>query len=117
MTQQQITQESEKTRKCAEINKQLTQLESELCSIRNDLAAARAAGHATGPIYSEKQEVENRIKRLESDQRKYCDTTTDTPQTPDLRERQFIISTSSVRRKSDAALVLMDPNCNNNKNR
>jgi hypothetical protein len=117
MTQQHITQESEKAQKCAEIRKQLAQLESELCSIRNDLSAARAAGHETGPIYSEKQEVENRIKRLEYDQRKYCDPATNTTQTPDLKERQFIISTSSVRRKSDGALVNMDPNCNNKVNR
>jgi chromosome segregation ATPase len=117
MTQQQITQEPEKTKRCAEIRKQLTELQTELNSIKKDLASARSAGHETGPIYSEKQDVENRIKKLEYDQRIYCYPTPNTPQVPDLKERQFIISTSTVRRKIDAALVIMDPNCNNKVNR
>jgi len=105
---QQSRQEQERQRRFDECHKEIEAVKAEIRNIVDDIGNARKKGEFTGALFAEKQRLEEKLRSLE----KECDRNRGTGKAvgPDLKKNQFIISSSSVKRKIAEQLVRKDPN-------
>lgn len=86
------------------LKNELRELEEEWKRIVADLQQARANQQPTFSIYADKQACERKIQDCRQKILHYEQSDESRQAVPDLTQKQFIIGTSSVRRKTDAAL-------------
>ena len=92
----------EKQQKDGEILKSLQKLQEDYKHILMDLEFARENNHERGSILKEKQNLEERIRKLEIERDKNLPRE---PKKSDMGDNQITISTSSVRRKLPDDLI------------
>ena len=104
---QQSQQEQDRKRRFDDCTKEIETVKAEIKNIIDDISNARKKGEFTGALFAEKQRLEEKLRNLE----KECERNRGTGQAvgPDLKKNQFIISSSSVKRKIAEQLVRKDP--------
>ncbi|MDF2188383.1 hypothetical protein [Paraflavitalea sp. CAU 1676] len=104
---QQEQQERDRKRRFDDCNKEIEALKIEIKNILDDIAIARKKEEPTGALFTEKQRLEDKLKLLEKERDR--NKGSDKEFGPDLKKNQFIIGSSSVKRKVAAQLVRKVP--------
>jgi 16S rRNA G1207 methylase RsmC len=89
------TEQDRKYRECCQL---LLELEKQQAQVLADLDEARACKQPTGPIYAEKQKLTDEMEKVCRERDRCRPAAAPQPAKPNLTDRQFILSTSSVGR-------------------
>jgi hypothetical protein len=81
-----------------EINDILLNLEDQRNRVLADIDEARACKHPTGPLYTEKQRLEDEMDRYRKEKERCRPQAPAEPARPDFKENQVVLSTSAVGR-------------------